>query len=111
VVNISILENNILTSLCDQNGNALTQVSSGSLGFKGAKKLTPYVGSLIIQEIIKRTQKYKVSTIGIVIKGINISVRDSMLKTFIDKGLIVVYICDVTPIPHNGCRPKKRRKV
>jgi small subunit ribosomal protein S11 len=81
------------------------------LGFKGAKKLTPYVGSLIIQEIIKRTQKYKVSTIGIVIKGINISVRDSMLKTFIDKGLIVVYICDVTPIPHNGCRPKKRRKV
>lgn len=110
ILRISVSSNNTLASISDHSGNILSWSSAGVLGFKGAKKSTPYVASLVVLDAIKKVQQFNIKSLGVRIKGIHFS-RDAALKALINLDMVVVYIRECTPVPHNGCRPKKRRKV
>ncbi len=102
--------NNTLVTVTDEVGNALAWASAGSLGFSGPKKATPFASSKVIAAI---TEKLKVSgptTVEIFVKGIG-GGRDSAIRSLINQGFNVISIKDVTPIPHNGPRPRKVRRV
>lgn len=102
--------NNIIINLTDLRGNSLAWSSSGSLGFKGAKKSTPYAASLVAKTAIEKVKKTGLSDIKVIIKGIG-SGRESAIRSLANGGLNIVSIQDLTPIPHNGCRPPKPRRV
>lgn len=102
--------NNILITLTDLAGNSLAWASSGSLGFKGAKKSTPYAASLVAKTVIEKVKKTGLSDVRVVIKGIG-SGRESAIRSLANNGLNISSIQDLTPIPHNGCRPPKPRRV
>ena len=107
---ISSTYNNTIITLTDENGNVLVWRSAGSIGFKGTKKGTSFAASQVAQAIAVAAQKLKISGVDIFIKGVA-SGRDSALKVLSAKGLEIESIEDVTPIPHNGCRPRKPRRV
>jgi len=102
--------NNIVINLTDMNGNTLAWSSSGSLGFKGAKKSTPYAASLVAKTVAEKVKKVGLNEIRVVIKGIG-SGRESAIRSLANAGLNITAIQDLTPIPHNGCRPPKPRRV
>lgn len=107
---ISSSYNNTIITLTDQKGNVLTWVSAGSLGFKGTKKATPFAASKVAESISQRAQKLGVEKVEVLVKGIG-SGRESALRSLANRGLDLISIKDVTPIPHNGCRPPKVRRV
>ena len=102
--------NNTIISLTDRNGNVIVQKSAGSIGFKGTKKGTSFAASRVAQVIESIADKLKLRKVHIFLKGIG-SGRDAALRSFVNYGFDVLSIRDVTPIPHNGCRPKKVRRV
>jgi small subunit ribosomal protein S11 len=102
--------NNTLMSLCDLRGNVLAQVSAGSIGFKGTKKSTPFAASKVADAISQFAKNKGVEKVEILLKGIG-SGRDSALRALGSKGFEVSAIRDITPIPHNGPRPRKVRRV
>lgn len=102
--------NNTILSISDEQGNVLTWVSSGSIGFKGAKKATPFAASKVAENIAERAQKLGIEKVKILVKGIG-SGRESAIRSLASRGLEIVSIKDITPIPHNGCRPPKVRRV
>lgn len=102
--------NNIIINLTDLGGNSLAWSSSGSLGFKGAKKSTPYAASLVARTVIDKVKRTGLGDVKVVIKGIG-SGRESAIRSLANNGLNIVSIQDLTPIPHNGCRPPKPRRV
>ncbi|EKD56270.1 MAG: ribosomal protein S11 RpsK [uncultured bacterium] len=102
--------NNTLVSITDSNGGVLSWSSAGSLGFKGARKATPYAAQLAAQAAIEKAKKFGLETIEVFISGIG-SGRESAVRSLLGSGITVTSIKDVTPIPHNGCRPKKVRRV
>lgn len=102
--------NNTILSVTDDQGNVLTWVSAGNIGFKGAKKATPFAASKVAEAIAERAQKIGISRIKVLVKGIG-SGRESAIRSLVGRGLEVVSIKDITPIPHNGCRPPKARRV
>lgn len=102
--------NNIVINLTDMDGNSLAWSSSGSLGFKGAKKSTPYAASLVAKTVAEKVKKVGLNEIRVVIKGIG-SGRESAIRSLANAGLNITAIQDLTPIPHNGCRPPKPRRV
>lgn len=102
--------NNTIISLTDETGNALGQVSSGALGFKGTKKSTPYAAQLAMKEIISKAKNHSVSSIDILISGVGAG-RESAVRALHGSGIQVKTIKDITPLPHNGTRAKKPRKV
>lgn len=102
--------NNIVINLTDGRGNTLAWSSSGSLGFKGAKKSTPYAASIVAKAVIEKVKKTGLSDVRVVVRGIG-SGRESAIRSLANGGLNIVSIQDVTPIPHNGCRPPKPRRV
>jgi len=102
--------NNTLMSLCDKKGNVLAQVSAGSLGFKGTKKSTPFAASKVADAISQIAKTRGIEKVTLFIKGIG-SGRDSALRALGSKGFELSSIEDVTPIPHNGPRPRKVRRV
>lgn len=106
---ISSTYNNTVMTLSDLNGNVLRWSSAGAIGFKGTKKATPFAAGKVAESLFFAAQKIGVSKAEIFVKGIG-SGRESAIRSLIAKGLEVVSIKDVTPIPHNGCRPKKPRK-
>ena len=110
VVYIQSTFNNTRLLLSDHAGNALVAASSGSLGFKGAKKGTPFAASRVADSIAQSAQGMGVREVAIVIKGVG-SGRESALRTLASRGLEISSIRDVTPVPHNGPRPKKARRV
>lgn len=102
--------NNTIITLTDLQGNVLTSVSAGSIGFKGTKKSTPFAASKVAEVFSDLCQKLGIEKINVLIKGIGAG-RDSALRTLAGKGFDINSIKDITPIPHNGCRPPKPRRV
>lgn len=102
--------NNTIITVTDENGSVLASSSAGSLGFRGPKKATPYAASKVVEAVFEKIKKVGLSEINIFIKGIG-SGRESAVRSLISHGLNIVSIRDITPIPHNGPRPKKVRRV
>lgn len=102
--------NNTIVTLTDSNGNVLSWGSSGASGFKGARKSTPYAATTVVEKIAKEAKEFGVSSIEIYLKGPGPG-RDSSIRGFKAAGLNITMIADVTPIPHNGPRAKKRRRT
>lgn len=106
---ISSTYNNTIISLADNQGNVLAWVSAGSVGFKGTKKSTPFAASKVAELLVQKAEKMGLTRVKVFVKGIG-SGRESALRSLGNKSLDITAIEDVTPIPHNGCRPPKRRR-
>jgi small subunit ribosomal protein S11 len=102
--------NNTIITITDLQGNAISWSSAGAHGFKGSRKSTPYAAQVTAEHAGKRAQEHGLKTVSVEIKGPGAG-RESALRALQVLGLIVTSIKDVTPIPHNGCRPPKRRRV
>ena len=102
--------NNTLVTMTDYQGNTIAWSSSGSMGFKGSRKSTPYAAQLAAEDAGKKASDHGVKIVDIEVQGPG-SGRESALRALQIVGFQVNSIRDVTPIPHNGCRPKKRRRV
>jgi len=108
--NIKCSYNNTVVSLADLNGNVLSWATSGLLGFKGAKKATPYAATQVVANVSEKVKKYGLKELEVYIKGVG-SGREASVRALANNGFDLVLIKDVTPIPHNGCRPKKPRRL
>lgn len=102
--------NNTIVTLADDNGRVLAWSSAGSIGFKGTKKSTPYAASLIVKNVVEKVKKLGLKEVNVFVKGIG-SGRDSAIRSLAQQGLIINAIKDVTPVPHNGCRQPKPRRI
>ncbi|MFH0856816.1 MAG: 30S ribosomal protein S11 [bacterium] len=102
--------NNTIITLTDQNGATLAVGSAGQLGFKGPKKSTPYASSIIVRDLIGKVRDYGLQHVAVYVKGVG-SGREAAVRALNANGLNIISIKDQTPIPHNGCRAKKRRRV
>ena len=102
--------NNTMVTITDLNGNALSWASSGGLGFRGSRKSTPFAAQTAAETAAKAAMEYGLKTVEVYVKGPGQG-REAAIRALQSAGLEVVMIKDVTPIPHNGCRPPKRRRV
>ena len=102
--------NNTIVTITDTNGNAVSWASAGELGFKGSRKSTPYAAQMAAETAAKVAIEHGMKSIEVYVKGPG-SGRESAIRALASAGLTVTMIRDVTPIPHNGCRPPKRRRV
>jgi len=102
--------NNTIITLTDLEGNVLGWASAGSIGFKGTKKATPFAASKVAEAITQIVQKIGIEKIEVLVKGIG-SGRESAIRSLAARGLKIVSIKDTTPVPHNGCRQPKVRRV
>ena len=102
--------NNTLITITDQQGNAIAWASSGAQGFKGSRKSTPYAAQVAAENAGRQAMEHGMRTLDVQIKGPG-SGRESALRALQAVGFAITSIRDVTPIPHNGCRPPKRRRV
>lgn len=102
--------NNTIITLTDAQGGALGWETSGHAGFRGARKSTPYAASVAMKTVIEKALTYKMTDVDIYVKGVG-SGRESAVRALQGSGLMVNTIKDITPIAHNGCRPKKPRRV
>ena len=107
---ISSTFNNTMVCLTDLNGNVLSWASAGQLGFRGSRKSTPYAAQQAAEEAAKKAMEHGLKTVEVYVKGPG-SGRESAIRSLQASGLEVSSIRDVTPIPHNGCRPPKKRRV
>lgn len=110
IAHIQATFNNTLITITDRNGDTIAWASSGSIGFKGSKKSTPFAAQLASAAAAKKAVGYGVKEVDVYVKGPG-SGRESAIRALSSAGLAVKLIRDVTPIPHNGCRPRKRRRV
>ena len=102
--------NNTIVTITDLQGNALSWASAGGLGFRGSRKSTPYAAQTAADVAAKAAMEYGLKTVEVYVKGPGQG-REAAIRALQTAGLEVVMIKDVTPIPHNGCRPPKRRRV
>lgn len=102
--------NNTIVSIADMNGGILAWATSGLLGFKGAKKATPYAATQVVGSISEKVRKFGVKELEVFVKGVG-SGREASIRALANNGFDLISIKDITPIPHNGCRPKKPRRV
>lgn len=102
--------NNTLVTLTDTAGNALTWGTSGSAGFKGARRATPFAAISAMEKVAAKAKEFGMNSVEVYIKGPGPG-RDATIKALRGAGINITMIADVTPIPHNGPRPKKRRRV
>ena len=102
--------NNTIVTLSDMDGNALSWCSSGTLGFKGSRKSTPFASQMAADTAAKAAMEHGLKTIEVYVKGPG-SGREAAIRALAAAGLEITLIRDITPIPHNGCRPPKRRRV
>jgi len=111
IVHIAATFNNTMITVTDEMGNAIAWSSAGNLGFKGSKKSTPYAAQQAIEDVMAKAMEHGIKEVGIKVQGPG-SGRDTAVKSVgAIEGLKVMYLKDVTPLPHNGCRPPKRRRV
>ena len=110
VVHIQSTFNNTIVTVADLQGNVLSWSSSGAKGFKGSRKSTPFAAQLAAEDAARRAMEHGLSSVKVRVKGPG-SGRESALRALSSVGLRVTLIRDVTPVPHNGCRPPKRRRV
>lgn len=109
-VYISATFNNTIVSVTDPEGNVISWSSTGLHGFKGSRKSTPYAARIVGEDAITKAMEHGVKQVEIVIKGPG-SGRESALRAVASSGIKVSRILDTTPVPHNGCRPPKRRRI
>ncbi|MDP3697252.1 MAG: 30S ribosomal protein S11 [Candidatus Taylorbacteria bacterium] len=110
VAHINISYNNTLVTITDLKGEVIAWSSSGSMGFKGTKKSTPYAANLVAKDCTEKAKKYNLTNIKIVVKGVGPG-RESAMRGLAASGLNILSIMDATPIAHNGVRRKKPRRV
>ena len=110
VAHIQATFNNTIVTISDLSGNVIAWSSSGACGFKGSKKGTPFAAQIAAEDAAKKAIEHGMETIAVNVKGPG-SGRESTLRALQAAGLRIHFIKDVTPIPHNGCRPPKRRRV
>ena len=110
VAHITSTFNNTVITITDVGGNAIAWSTAGQNGFKGSRKSTPFAAQVAAEECAKKAMEHGVRTIGVFVKGPGAG-RESALRALQAAGLRITMIRDVTPIPHNGCRPPKRRRV
>lgn len=102
--------NNTLVTISDINGNAISWASAGGMGFKGSRKSTPYAAQMAAEKAAKAAMEHGMKTVEVYVKGPGAG-REAAIRALQTAGLEISMIKDVTPIPHNGCRPPKRRRV
>lgn len=110
VAHVNATFNNTMITITDAQGNTVAWSSSGTMGFKGSRKSTPYAAQVAAEDAGKKAMEHGVRTLEVEVKGPG-SGRESALRALQAAGFTVTTIRDVTPIPHNGCRPPKRRRV
>lgn len=109
-VHILATYNNTLITMTDQNGNVIAYSSAGQCGFKGPKKATPYAAGVIVKNAVDKVKDYGLQEVAVFVKGVGTG-RESAIRSLHSYGLKIISIKDVTPVPHNGCRPRKPRRV
>jgi small subunit ribosomal protein S11 len=102
--------NNTIVTITDLEGNTLSWASAGNVGFKGSRKSTPFAAQLAAEQAARRAQEHGIQKVEVFVKGPG-SGRETAIRSLAATGLEILGINDVTPVPHNGCRPKKRRRV
>ena len=110
IAHITSSFNNTIITISDQDGNTLAWSSSGLKGFKGSRKSTPFAAQIAAEDAGKKAKEFGVRTLSVKVSGPG-SGRESALRSLQSVGYTITSIKDVTPIPHNGCRPRKRRRV
>lgn len=110
VAHVNASFNNTVVTITDEQGNTISWSSAGGMGFKGSRKSTPYAAQLAAEDAAKKAMEHGLKTVNVQVRGPG-SGRESALRALQSTGLVVQVIRDVTPIPHNGCRPRKRRRV
>ncbi len=111
IVHISASFNNTMITVTDEMGNAIAWSSAGNLGFKGSKKSTPYAAQQAVEDALAKAKEHGIKEVGIKVQGPG-SGRETAVKSVGSiEGIRVTFLKDVTPLPHNGCRPPKRRRV
>lgn len=107
---VSATYNNTIITLTDEKGGVLGWASSGAMGFKGSKKATPYAAGKVAEIVAQKIKKEGIDSVNFYVKGIG-SGRDAAARAFLNNGININMIKDITPVPHNGCRPPKVRRV
>ena len=102
--------NNTIISITDQNGNIISQSSAGRCGFRSSKKATPYAAGVVARAVIDKAKEEGVKEVDVFVKGVG-PAREGAVRALAVNGLQIAAIRDITPVPHNGCRPKKARRV
>jgi small subunit ribosomal protein S11 len=110
IAHVNSTFNNTMITITDVQGNAISWSSAGAMGFKGSRKSTPYAAQVAAESACRKAQEHGMRTIEVEVSGPG-SGRESALRALQAAGFIITTIRDVTPIPHNGCRPPKRRRV
>ena len=110
IAHVKATYNNTIVTLTDLTGNVISWASAGMAGFKGPKKSTPYAAQIISRIAVERAKEFGLQEVSVFVKGVGTG-RESAIRALNANGLIISSIKDVTPIPHNGCRPKKPRRV
>jgi len=110
IVYVNASYNNTMITVADKAGNVITWASAGALGFSGPKKATPFASSKVVSAIIEKMKRSGLHSVDIIVKGVG-SGRDSAIRTFASHGINILSVKDATPIPHNGPRPRKVRRV
>ncbi|HVV95192.1 MAG TPA: 30S ribosomal protein S11 [Hyphomicrobiales bacterium] len=110
VAHVNATFNNTMITITDVQGNAVSWSSAGTMGFKGSRKSTPYAAQVAAEDAAKKAAEHGMRTLEVEVRGPG-SGRESALRALQAAGFTVTAIRDVTPIPHNGCRPRKRRRV
>ena len=110
VAHVNSTFNNTIITIADAQGNAVSWSSAGAMGFKGSRKSTPYAAQVAAEDAAKKAMEHGMKTLEVEVRGPG-SGRESALRALQAAGFTITSIRDVTTIPHNGCRPKKRRRV
>ncbi len=110
LVHIDATFNNTIITFTDTHGNAVSWASAGQSGFKGSRKSTPFAAQVAAESAARKAQDNGMRTVGIYVKGPG-SGREQAMRAVANAGMRIAFIRDITPIPHNGCRPPKRRRV
>ena len=110
IAHIQATFNNTIITIADKNGNTISWASSGAVGFSGSKKSTPFAAQRAAENVARKAKELGVKQVEVYVKGPG-SGRESAIRAIQAAGLSIIAIRDVTPIPHNGCRPPKRRRV
>ena len=110
VAHIQATFNNTIVTFTDQKGNEVSWATSGGAGFKGSRKSTPFAAQVAAENAARKAQENGMRTVGVLVKGPG-SGREAAMRAIHNAGFKISYIRDITPIPHNGCRPPKRRRV
>ena len=110
VAHIKSSFNNTIVAISDQDGNILSWASAGNVGFKGSRKSTPFAAQMAAEQAARRAMEHGVRRVDVLVKGPG-SGRETAIRSLQSAGIEITGIKDVTPVPHNGCRPPKRRRV